>query len=60
MFRSRHKSSAAEPLGRDIWRISFVVVLGSMMSILDTTIVNVALQTLGVELHSTLADIQWV
>src|SRR5215510_285511 len=30
------------------------------MSILDTTIVNVALETLGRELHSTLADIQWV
>src|SRR5215467_15535520 len=30
------------------------------MSILDTTIVNVALETLGRELHSTLADIQWI
>src|SRR5579862_7873263 len=30
------------------------------MSILDTTIVNVALETLGRDLHTTLADIQWV
>jgi EmrB/QacA subfamily drug resistance transporter len=60
MMRNRLKSSSAEPLGREIWRISFVVVLGSIMSILDTTIVNVALQTLGRELDSTLADIQWV
>ena len=30
------------------------------MSILDTTIVNVALATLGRDLHATLADIQWV
>ena len=30
------------------------------MSILDTTIVNVALDDLGHELHSTLAQIQWV
>ena len=30
------------------------------MSILDTTIVNVALDTLGHELHSTIAQIQWV
>ena len=43
-----------------VWRIAFVVVLGSIMSILDTTIVNVALETLGRDLHSTLADIQWV
>ena len=30
------------------------------MSILDTTIVNVALDTLGRELHATIAQIQWV
>jgi EmrB/QacA subfamily drug resistance transporter len=43
-----------------VWRISAVVILGSIMSILDTTIVNVALATLGRELHSTIAQIQWV
>jgi EmrB/QacA subfamily drug resistance transporter len=43
-----------------VWRIAFVVILGSIMSILDTTIVNVALETLGRELHSTLSQIQWV
>ena len=31
-----------------------------VMSILDTTIVNVALDTLQRELHSTIAEIQWV
>ena len=43
-----------------VWRISAVVIIGSIMSILDTTIVNVALATLSRELHSTLAQIQWV
>jgi EmrB/QacA subfamily drug resistance transporter len=43
-----------------VWRISAVVILGSIMSILDTTIVNVALATLSRDLHSTVADIQWV
>src|SRR5437764_11705048 len=43
-----------------IWRISAVVIAGSIMSILDTTIVNVALATLGRELHSTIGGIQWV
>src|SRR5277367_5449043 len=43
-----------------VWRISSVVIVGSIMSILDTTIVNVALDTLSRELHSTLAQIQWV
>src|ERR1700733_10988202 len=43
-----------------VWRLAIVVVLGSIMSILDTTIVNVALQTLHERLHSSLSDIQWV
>ena len=43
-----------------VWRISLVVIVGSIMSILDTTIVNVALATLGRELHGTIAQIQWV
>src|ERR1700756_6074660 len=43
-----------------VWRVSAVVVIGSIMSILDTTIVNVALDTLSRELHSTIDKIQWV
>ena len=43
-----------------VWRVSVVVLLGSVMSILDTTIVNVALATLGRDLHSSVAQIQWV
>src|SRR5947209_11792852 len=41
-------------------RISMVVLIGSLMSILDTTIVNVALATLGKDLHSSISQIQWV
>jgi EmrB/QacA subfamily drug resistance transporter len=43
-----------------VWRIAAIVILGSIMSILDTTIVNVALRTLGKELHSPVSQIQWV
>lgn len=43
-----------------VWRIAGVVILGMIMSILDTTIVNVALDTLVKDLHSTISDIQWV
>src|ERR1041384_3311020 len=50
----------ADRIEAHVWRIAFVVILGSIMSILDTTIVNVALETLGRELHSTLREIQWV
>jgi hypothetical protein len=54
------RDSAREPIGAHVWRISAVVLIGSVMSILDTTIVNVALATLGRELHATLSEIQWV
>jgi EmrB/QacA subfamily drug resistance transporter len=43
-----------------VWRVSAVVVIGSIMSILDTTIVNVALATLSHKLHASIAEIQWV
>src|ERR1700758_2835674 len=51
---------ASDKIDAYVWRISAVVIVGSIMSILDTTIVNVALATLGRELHSTVAEIQWV
>jgi EmrB/QacA subfamily drug resistance transporter len=47
-------------IDRHVWRISFVVIIGAIMSILDTTIVNVALATLGRDLHAGITDIQWV
>jgi EmrB/QacA subfamily drug resistance transporter len=43
-----------------VWRIATVVVLGTIMSVLDTTIVNVALDTLGKDLGSSVDQIQWV
>ena len=43
-----------------VWRVTAVVILGMMMSILDTTIVNVALHTLSSDLHSPIAQVQWV
>ncbi|HXD57475.1 MAG TPA: DHA2 family efflux MFS transporter permease subunit [Thermoleophilaceae bacterium] len=52
--------AAAAKIDARVWRISMVVILGSIMSILDTTIVNVALETLGRDLHSTVSEIQWV
>jgi EmrB/QacA subfamily drug resistance transporter len=52
--------AADDRLGREVWVVAAVVVLGVIMSILDTTIVNVALETLARELHSSLTTIQWV
>ena len=41
-------------------RIAVVVIMGAIMSVLDTTIVNVALHDLTRDLHAPLASIQWV
>jgi MFS family permease len=54
------EASATNRIEAHVWRISAVVIVGSIMSILDTTIVNVALETLGRELHATISQIQWV
>jgi EmrB/QacA subfamily drug resistance transporter len=44
----------------ELRRTSTVVVLGSIMSILDTTIVAVALATLAKDFHVSITTIQWV
>jgi EmrB/QacA subfamily drug resistance transporter len=44
----------------ELRRTSTVVVLGSIVSILDTTIVAVALATLGRDFHVSVTTIQWV
>ncbi len=45
---------------RQLIRISVVVVLAIIMSILDTTIVNVAIDTLARDFQTSLSTIQWV
>ena len=44
----------------EILTLAAVVVLGAIMTILDATIVNVALPTLGRDFHTSIATIQWV
>jgi EmrB/QacA subfamily drug resistance transporter len=54
--------SAPEPerLDRATFVVAGVVLLGAVMSILDTTVVNVAIDHLAVAFHATLTTIQWV
>ena len=47
-------------LDRGVLAVAGVVVLGAVMSILDVTVVNVAINTLAAEFDTTLATIQWV
>src|SRR5579875_1013734 len=50
----------AEGLDRATLIVAGVVLLGAVMSILDTTVVNVAIDHLAVAFHSSLTTIQWV
>src|SRR6202041_82563 len=50
------QSDRLDPL---VWKITTVAVLGSFLSQLDATVVNVSLSSLAVELPSTLKTIQW-
>ncbi len=52
--------AATDHIERHVWIVAGVVILGMIMSILDTTIVNVALDTLSRDLHSPISQIQWV
>ena len=53
-------SRVAPPIDRALLTVAAVVVLGTIMSILDTTVVNVAINTLAARFHTTLPTIQWV
>ncbi len=61
----RAPPSTAEPPdagGMDpaIWRIAAVAAIGSFLSQLDATVVNVSLSSLAHDLHASLSGIQWV
>jgi EmrB/QacA subfamily drug resistance transporter len=51
---------AADGLDRETLIVAGVVMLGAVMSILDTTIVNVAINHLAIAFNSSLTTIQWV
>src|SRR6266540_388232 len=50
----------SQGLDREILQLGAVVVVGSIMAILDATIVNVAIPTLGRDFHTSISTIQWV
>ena len=53
-------AGADDKLDRGVLLIASVVVLGAIMSILDVTVVNVAVSTLAREFDAPLSTIQWV
>jgi EmrB/QacA subfamily drug resistance transporter len=49
-----------EKLDSSMVRLIVILLLGAIPSLLDTTIVNVAIVTIGRDLHTTVSAIQWV
>jgi EmrB/QacA subfamily drug resistance transporter len=49
-----------EELDRETWIVAGVVLLGAVMSILDITVVNVAIDRLAIDFGASLTTIQWV
>ncbi|MFX1737402.1 DHA2 family efflux MFS transporter permease subunit [Paraburkholderia sp. A1RI_3L] len=56
----QREERAAQAPAPSIWKITAVAVLGSLLTQLDATIVNVSLSSLAKDLGSTLPAIQWV
>src|SRR5262249_22277475 len=50
----------ARKLDREVFVLACVVVLGTIMTVLDLTIVNVAIPTLGRDFAASIPTIQWV
>ena len=53
-------TQAPERFDPALRNMSVVVVLGAIMTVIDTTIVNVAVHVLGRDLDTSLSTIQWV
>jgi len=49
-----------EKLGRDVYLVAAAAIAGMLMTYLDTSIVNVGLQTLSTDLSAPISTIQWV
>jgi EmrB/QacA subfamily drug resistance transporter len=50
----------SEGLSREVLVLAAVVILRTSMTVLDLTIVNVAIPTLGTDLNTSIATIRWV
>ena len=51
---------STQKLDRSLVKLVVILLLGAVPSLLDSTIVNVAIDTIGRDLHTTVSAIQWV
>ncbi|MFT4049158.1 MAG: DHA2 family efflux MFS transporter permease subunit [Solirubrobacterales bacterium] len=60
MFKDSADSSVFGQIDRKLVLVATMVVLASLMSILDTTVVNVAIAAIAQDFNCSLTTIQWV
>ncbi|MEV5838268.1 DHA2 family efflux MFS transporter permease subunit [Nocardia sp. NPDC052112] len=51
---------ALEPIPARVWRVAGVVVFGAVMSMLDTSLVNIGLNSIAADLGAALDSAQWI
>jgi EmrB/QacA subfamily drug resistance transporter len=56
----RPPAAKTDKLDPSVVRLIVILLVGLIPSLLDTTIVNVAIGTIGKDLHTTVSSIQWV
>ena len=57
---TRSLRAELEPVPWQVWRLAFVVVLGSFMSTLASSLINVGVKTITGSFHSPLTEAQWL
>lgn len=57
---NEHQENSNQKLDPAILKLGFILVVGALAPLFDTTIINVAVNTLGHDLHTSVATIQWV
>lgn len=53
-------TARVRPIPASVWRLAAVITFGAFMSGLDTSLVNVGLDTIGANLGASLASTQWI
>ena len=60
MINKNEKAPELEPIPKSIMNITWILVLGAMMPLLDSTMVNIAIKHLSTDFSIGLDLIQWV
>ena len=58
-MNKKEQAPALEPIPKSVMNVAWILVLGAIMPLLDSTMVNIAIQDLSVDFNVGLGFIQW-